>query len=76
MKARVWYRVGDFDRIIQNEPSAIDLRMMRAQVHIRAKTRKALLDIEAVLNLNPIIHALKLQDQIRQTFNPISYWKQ
>ena len=55
------------DRIIQNEPSAVDVRMMRAQIHSRAmRYRKALLDVEAVLNLNPDHPgAIKLQNRIR-----------
>ena len=68
MKAREFGAALELlDRIIQNEPSAVDLRMMRAQVHIRARRRrKALLDVEAVLNLNPThAGALKLQNQLR-----------
>ncbi|MEE2904686.1 MAG: tetratricopeptide repeat protein [Myxococcota bacterium] len=55
------------DRIIQNEPSAVDLRMMRAQIHTRAQRyRKALVDVEAVLNLNPSHPgAIQLQNRIR-----------
>ena len=55
------------DRIIQNEPSAVDLRMMRARIHNRARRyRKALIDVEAVLNRNPNHPgAIKLLNRIR-----------
>ena len=55
------------DRIIQREPSTIDLRMIRANIHHKAlRPRKALIDIEAVLDLQPNhVGALKLQNQIR-----------